>query len=713
MSSNRGNVENARRFLWDSGGGDKGGDADASSGTGNRRAGLSRGGGGFSTRDFNVVDQSVNLMDMKADESAAAGAKGNRGGGLFRPSKKDGQHRRQLDTENLSKFNDEMYGDADAMNQAEAEEYIDAKRRRFVGACFQLQRRRPGFKAMLTIALAFMAFLLVFTSFHSFEELEGEQKEEQELEREQNNKDSKVPAGSSGSSSSSSSSFVATNAVKGVDPDHLQEHELKARMKAIQKRIIDADVSHSSVFASKGRGNGGTPQQKALDWLVYEDHTTDETDEFLMDRYGLAVLYYASTNSGDYGGYGWAEKKNWMTFKGICDWHGIECVPKEQKAAEENDYEPFTKKYDENNRVTAILLGDNNIAGILPDELGTAFSELRSLDLKDNKIEGSLPPKLSKATLLKDLLLGNNQLNGGLPQEYVLLRNLHQFSLKKNQLVGPIWNSWESSLTQLRSFSVAHNRLTGTFPDLTKMTKLTGVFLEGNQLKGNLPNSLEGMTSLLDLKIGDNKFSGSIGVLSALSNLESLDLSNNEFTGTIPDMFDKLYRLHELVLPNNQFKGPIPQTLTHLQSLKTLNLDSNQLEGILPPGLGLMTDVVNLSLRYNQFVGTIPTLLGKLDDIQTLSLNHNKLEGPIPTELGACFRLKKLHLQNNQLNATSIPTELGLLVGLSDFRVEENALKEATMPPQICALRDDDLSVLTSDCETPKSVLCECCTDCF
>merc|ERR1711976_1089641 len=98
------------------------------------------------------------------------------------------------------------------------------------------------------------------------------------------------------------------------------------------------------------------------------------------------------------------------------------------------------------------------------------------------------------------------------------------------------------------------------------------------------------------------------------------------------------------------------------------------------------------------FEGTIPTQLGRLDDIQTLSLNHNLLNGPIPSELGLCFRLTSLHLQNNKLTET-IPQELVELSGLSNLKLESNSFQGATMPPQICALRDDDLSVLTSDCK--------------
>ena len=148
---------------------------------------------------------------------------------------------------------------------------------------------------------------------------------------------------------------------------------------------------------------------------------------------------------------------------------------------------------------------------------------------------------------------------------------------------------------------------------------------------------------------------------------------------------------------------------THIS--ETLNLDSNEFEGSLPAGLGLLTDIETLSLRDNQFEGIIPTLLGKLDDIKTLSLNGNKLSGPIPSQLGSCFRLTTLHLHNNKLTGT-IPLELGELAGLSNFKMESNGFEGATMPTQVCGLRDDDLSILTSDCKNAKKVACDCCTEC-
>ena len=143
-----------------------------------------------------------------------------------------------------------------------------------------------------------------------------------------------------------------------------------------------------------------------------------------------------------------------------------------------------------------IKLKSNLLKGNIPDELGTAFGELMTIDLEDNQLYGTLPVALSQSQHLSNLLLGHNQLKGNLPKEYSSLENLHQFSVSHNEIGGTIPTEWESGLTKLRQFSVSHNQISGKFPNLLQMKRLTGLFLEGNKLDGPLPESLEGMTSL-------------------------------------------------------------------------------------------------------------------------------------------------------------------------------------------------------------------------
>eukprot|EP00536_Pseudo-nitzschia_multiseries_P016940 jgi/Psemu1/223162/e_gw1.1302.12.1 len=485
------------------------------------------------------------------------------------------------------------------------------------------------------------------------------------------------------------------------------EEDSQVRSDNIRARIADAGVTPLEVLQE-----ASSPQHSALGWLVKDDPANLRSDHpILLERYALAVLHFSSTNAAESSlRGGWTESEHWMTSKGICDWHGVECVKREQDASEANEYMPYTQHYDDNAHVTGIRLPEHNIVGSLPSELGV-LSELLALDLDKNHLEGTLPDSLTLCPRLKDLLLGGNALRGTLPVSYSALTDLHHLHLGGNNFEGTIPTEWSSALTKLRYFSVAKNDLTGTsFPDFSGMTRLWKFHLEDNHFEGSLPDWIGGLTGLLDLRIGNNQFGGPITALSSLQNLETLFLQNNTFTGTIPDMFDHLYRLHELVVDHNQFVGTLPLTLTHLQMLRTLNLSSNQLDGTIPPGLGLLTDVSKIALDHNKFWGVIPTLLGKLDDVTDLFLDHNILTGTIPSELSLCFRLKLLHLQHNALSGT-VPSELGALNGLSTLRLESNMLEAGLtsgMPPQVCALRDNEnLEVLCAD----PLVECECCTD--
>lgn len=672
------------------------------------RPGLSS---GFSTRDFSI-DQSVNLMDLRAEGTEDGGrappSHTASGGltGLFRTHA--GRNDPPARNHNDSTTFDYEYGDADAMG-ADAEEFVDPKRRKYFGVNPLRALCRPaGAKTMLTITMGLTAFLLVLSSLHSFETTERQQPNNDQNSNSNNLPDNAITNSNMTNVGTQLDSYVATNDAANNNVV-LEGGYTKKRYNEVQQAIVAGGVTPKASF-DQGKSS---PQQSALDWLVFEDAAfLAADDEALLDRYGLAVLYFATNPSAKAGGkVHWEQSDGWMSEHGICIWVGIECPPIEQEATKSNNYEPFTKQYDANGKVVSIVLNKNGLHGTIPDEMGTAFSELVTLSMDDNALEGTLPAGMREARKLKNLMVSKNKITGTIPADYVTLRELHNLGLSQNNLVGPVWHDeWSTGLTKLRSYSASHNELTGTLPNFSKMIRMNALYLSANKLTGSIPTTISSMTSLLELKLNDNQLTGGLEYISGLSNLEVVHVSNNQLSGTIPDMFDRVFRLHDMMVDRNKLTGTIPNTLTYLQTLRTLDLSGNQLSGALPPGLGLLTDVVTVTLSRNRLEGTIPTLLGKLDDIKTLQLDSNQLNGPIPTELGGCFRLQTLHLHSNELEG-SIPSELGGLSILSSLRLESNNLDESTeMPPQVCALRDDVLSVLVSDCN--EKVSCDCCTEC-
>ena len=149
----------------------------------------------------------------------------------------------------------------------------------------------------------------------------------------------------------------------------------------------------------------------------------------------------------------------------------------------------------------------------------------------------------------------------------------------------------------------------------------------------------------------------------------ALDLTGNQLTGEIPPELGGLSNLTTLVLQGNRLTGAIPPELASLSNLEELLLNGNRLTGEIPPELGRLSNLVQLWLDVNQLTGEIPPELGGLSNLEELLLNGNRLTGEIPPELGGLSNLDgAAGSTNNQLTG-AIPPELG---GLSNLEVPES-----------------------------------------
>jgi Leucine rich repeat len=159
-----------------------------------------------------------------------------------------------------------------------------------------------------------------------------------------------------------------------------------------------------------------TPQMKALDWIANRDTLRLEPDAgHLLQRYALAVLYFATTELG------WKRELNWLAPVHECEWSG----------------EGGVRTCDTDRRVTDVSLW-NNLKGTLPVELG-ALSKLQILYLARNHLYGTVPTELGQLTELKYLGLQFNRLTGTFPADYFGgLTKLRTIYLEKNDLTGTI-----------------------------------------------------------------------------------------------------------------------------------------------------------------------------------------------------------------------------------------------------------------------------------
>ena len=153
--------------------------------------------------------------------------------------------------------------------------------------------------------------------------------------------------------------------------------------------------------------------------------------------------------------------------------------------------------------------------------------------------------------------------------------------------------------------------------------RVTGLSLQENGLRGELPAEL-----------GD------------LSELRNLRLWSNELTGEIPPELAHLTKLEQFAVGGNRLHGTIPEWLADFRNLSELHISTNRFTGPLPPWLGELP-LRRLILGNNRFDGDIPEELGNLGNLRTFWLGGNNLTGCIPDELRK--------VPDNDFPATGVP----------------------------------------------------------
>ena len=151
-----------------------------------------------------------------------------------------------------------------------------------------------------------------------------------------------------------------------------------------------------------------------------------QTDSVDGDRAALVALYNAT--DGD----NWKDNTNWLSDKPLGEWVGVGTNAQ--------------------GRVDSLNLGDNQLSGPIPSELGK-LSSLENLGLMGNQLSGPIPSELGKLSSLENLGLGSNQLSGPIPETIGNLANLEELYLSNNQLSGPIPLTFQN-LTNLDFFGV-------------------------------------------------------------------------------------------------------------------------------------------------------------------------------------------------------------------------------------------------------------------
>ncbi|KAJ6314329.1 hypothetical protein OIU78_017907 [Salix suchowensis] len=250
--------------------------------------------------------------------------------------------------------------------------------------------------------------------------------------------------------------------------------------------------------------------------------------------------------------------------------------------------------------------------------------------LKNQNLQGSLPPDFNRFPYLQVIDFSRNYLNGSIPREWGATQML-DISIIGNRFTGPIPREI-GNISTLVNFTVEFNQFSGVLPpELGNLTRLEKLHLTSNNFTGQLPAAFEKLTTLKDFRIGDN-----------------------QFIGEIPDLIQKWTNLQKLVIQGSGLSGPIPPGIAVLEKMTDLRISDLQGNGTgapFPP-LANMTKLKILILRSCNIIGRIPDFVGEFSSLKTLDLSFNKLDGEIPASFLGVKQATYIYLTGNQLNGT-------------------------------------------------------------
>ncbi|KAK0585494.1 hypothetical protein LWI29_029421 [Acer saccharum] len=105
---------------------------------------------------------------------------------------------------------------------------------------------------------------------------------------------------------------------------------------------------------------------------------------------------------------------------------------------------------------------------------------------------------------------------------------------------------------------------------------ITVIHLSSKNLKGDIPSDLTKLSKLVELWLDGNSLTGSIPDFSICPDLKIIHLENNRLTGELPSSLANLPNLRELYVQNNMLSGTVPSGL--LNKNLDLNYSGNNID---------------------------------------------------------------------------------------------------------------------------------------
>ncbi|KAK8520458.1 hypothetical protein V6N12_004396 [Hibiscus sabdariffa] len=313
------------------------------------------------------------------------------------------------------------------------------------------------------------------------------------------------------------------------------------------------------------------------------------------------------------------------------------------------------------------------------------LKNLKELHLGGNEIQslGSLFQEKGQLKLAKLEVLGlrSNSFNNSIFSSLVSLSNLKSLDIESNRLEGPIPIEELNALSNLEKLYMGYNAVNDFVPSQgneteIRLMKLEVLGLSENHFNSSILSSLGSLSNLKFLSLEGYNLQGSIDLrgklgLHALKSLEELYLS----CGTVCDLplqsLDIFPSLKTLSLDSFRFEGTmITQRWQNLTSLKELRLRSSSLTSNIIQDIGALASLKKLVISYCEVhVGLNLNGWQKLTSLEELELESPSLPSNLFQLIGTLTSLKTMLLQNLELNGSLNLQEWQNLTSLKELTV--------------------------------------------
>ncbi|CAH8359388.1 unnamed protein product [Eruca vesicaria subsp. sativa] len=292
-----------------------------------------------------------------------------------------------------------------------------------------------------------------------------------------------------------------------------------------------------------------------------------------------------------------------------------------------------------------LSMSKNLLEGTIPSNLFHSPT-LELVDLSRNNLSGTITSRFSNISLPWGMLyLNDNFLTGTLSE--TLLENLMVLDVRNNKLSGsiPVFINANS----VRVLLLRGNDLTGSIPlQLCSLNRTRVLDLSHNRLNESIPPCLSNLSFGVKDSVGSSFLGGITPYMdhdmgTYYDSILNLDQIAPEYTYGLnysvmfaaKQRYDSYFGsglryIFGLDLSNNELSGPIPEELGHLERARSLNLSHNSLVGSIPESFSNLKDIESLDLSFNNLHGPVPIPLTELNSLAVFNVSYNNLSGLVP-----------------------------------------------------------------------------------